>query len=400
MKPEESRESKCTYEHHKVGQGDSAPLEHPCQAVPPAELLDELALALVPGVGPRTRQKLLEYFGSVRGVLEASAGELEKVPDIGPKLASAIRSAQDRRQAEQVWALCQQHGVRVLRLADPDYPELLKQIADPPAVLFVRGQLFPRDRLAIAMVGTRHPSLYGLRQAERLASSLARAGLTIISGLARGIDAAAHRGALAGGGRTLAVLAHGVLDIYPPEHKDLAEQILTQGALLSETPPGAKPLAGMFPQRNRLISGLALGVLVVEAPHRSGALITARHAVEQNREVFAVPGRIDEPTSHGCHRLIREGAKLVESAEDILEELGPLVQPTLRQTGRPIHHPAELLLNPTEQAVLDAIGTDPTDIDQIVRATGLPVPRVLATLSVLEMRHLVRRVSGSSVTRR
>jgi len=370
------------------------------EAAPPAELLDELALALAPGVGPRTRQKLLAYFGTAGAVLEASATELQQVPDVGPKLASAIQSARDRQQARQVWTLCQQQGVQILRQTDPGYPELLKQIADPPAVLFVRGQLLPRDQMAIAVVGTRHPSLYGLRQAERLAGSLARAGMTIISGLARGIDAAAHRGALAAGGRTVAVLANGVLDIYPPEHKHLADQILAQGALVSEAPPGAEPLAGMFPQRNRLISGLALGVLVVEAPHRSGALITARHAAEQNREVFAVPGRVDEPSSHGCHRLIRDGAKLVESADDILEELGPLVHPTPRENGRPIHHPAELLLNPTEQAVLDAIGADPIEIDQIVRATGLPVPRVLATLSVLEMRHLIRRLSGSTVVRR
>jgi|YNPMSStandDraft_1061717.scaffolds.fasta_scaffold01609_7 DNA processing protein len=398
MNPQET-EGSVSGQSRMVPQELAAP-ETSAEAAPPAQLLDELALALVPGVGPRTYQKLLEYFGTAGAVLEASASQLQQVPDVGPKLASAIQSARDRQQAWQVWTLCHQHGVQVLRQTDPGYPELLRQIADPPAVLFVRGQLLPRDQLAIAVVGTRHPSLYGLRQAERLAGSLARAGITIISGLARGIDAAAHRGALAAGGRTIAVLANGVLDIYPPEHKNLADQILQQGALVSEAPPEAEPLAGMFPQRNRLISGLALGVLVVEAPHRSGALITARHATEQNREVFAVPGRVDEPTSHGCHRLIRDGAKLVESADDILEELGPLVQPTAREDGRTIHHPAELLLNPTEQAVLDAIGTDPTEIDQIVRATGLPVPRVLATLSVLEMRHLIRRLSGSTVVRK
>ncbi|MCS7304030.1 MAG: DNA-processing protein DprA [Thermoguttaceae bacterium] len=400
MNSQEAKQVDCVSEQPELLQPNPNALNQATQTAPLPELLDELALALVPGVGPRTRLKLLEYFGSVKAVLEASAAELQQVPDVGPKLALAIRSAEDRSKAQQVWSICRQHGIQVLCQTDPEYPELLKQIADPPAVLFVRGELLPRDQLAIAIVGTRHPSLYGLRQAERLAGSLARAGLTIISGLARGIDAAAHRGALAAGGRTLAVLANGVIDIYPPEHKNLAEQIIAHGALLSETPPGTQPLAGMFPQRNRLISGLALGVLVVEAPHRSGALITARHALEQNREVFAVPGRIDEPTSHGCHQLIRDGAKLVESAEDILEELGPLVQPTVREDGRPIRHPAELLLNPTEEAVLQAIGTDPTDIDQIVRTTGLPVPRVLASISVLEMRHLVRRLSGSSVVRR
>lgn len=364
------------------------------------EVLDELALTLVPGVGPRMRQRLLDYFGSARAVLEASKSQLTQVPEVGPQLAAAIRAAADRRQAQQVLALCQQEGIRLVCQSDPAYPPLLKQIADPPGLLFLRGEILPRDQVAIAIVGTRHPSLYGLRQAERLARSLARAGVTIVSGLARGIDAAAHRGALAASGRTLAVLASGVLTIYPPEHKELAEQIIPQGALVSEAPPAAEPLPGTFPQRNRLISGLSLGVVVVEAPHRSGALITAHHAAEQNREVFAVPGRVDDPTSHGCHRLIREGAKLVESAEDILEELGPLIQPTEGENGRLIHHPAELLLSPTEQTVLDAIGTDPTEIDQIVRTTGLPVPKVLSTLSVLEMRHLIRRLGGTSVARR
>ncbi|HOM15832.1 MAG TPA: DNA-processing protein DprA [Thermoguttaceae bacterium] len=376
------------------------PSEGPSDGDEQAKLFDELALALVRGVGPRTRRKLLDYFGDAAAVLGASVEKLQQVPDVGPKLAAAVQAAQDRREARQVFALCQQQGVKLVLQTDPAYPELLKQIADPPGVLFVRGEVLPRDQIAVAIVGTRHPSLYGLRQAERLAASLARAGVTIISGLARGIDAAAHRGALGAGGRTLAVLANGVLDIYPPEHQQLAEQIVAQGALVSEAPPGAEPLPGTFPQRNRLISGLSLGVVVVEAPLRSGALITARHAAEQGREVFAVPGRVDERTSHGCHRLIRDGAKLVESADDILEELGPLVQPTVREDGRTLRHPGELLLNPTEETVLEAVGVDPTEIDQIVRCTGLPVPRVLAALSALEMRHLIRRLSGGAVVRR
>ena len=266
-------------------------------------------------------------------------------------------------------------------------------------MLFLRGDLKSADQLAIGIVGTRHGSGYGLRQAERLAGSLARAGLTIVSGLARGIDAAAHRGALQAGGRTIGVLASGVLNIYPPEHDRLAEEVVAQGALLSEAPPHAQPLSGAFPQRNRLISGLTLGVIIVEAAERSGALITARHAMEQGREVFAVPGQVDMRTARGCHRLIRDGAKLVETADDVLEELGPLVEATAGEDGRVVHHPAELMLNELEQQVLAAIGGEATSVDQIVATSGLPVARVLSTLSVLEMRRLVRRLSGTTVAR-
>jgi DNA processing protein len=232
-----------------------------------------------------------------------------------------------------------------------------------------------------------------------LAGSLARAGLTIVSGLARGIDAAAHRGALAAGGRTLAVLGSGVLNLYPPEHAELADEIVAHGAVISEVPPRSPPIGGAFPQRNRIISGLSLGVLVVEASSNSGALITARHAMEQGREVFAVPGRIDSRQSHGCHRLIRDGAKLVETVDDVLEELGPLVAPATSAEGQAVHHPAELLLNDIEQKILAAIGSEPITIDAVLEDCSLPTPQVLATISVLEMRHLVRRLSGNMIMR-
>ena len=358
-----------------------------------------LRLALLPGVGPKIRRALLERFGTPEGVLAAPPSALREVPGVGPKLSARLAKASEEIDAEAEIALCQQHQVQILLDSDAEYPPLLRQVPDPPAVLFVRGTLRAQDELALAIVGTRHPTLYGIRQAERLAGSLARAGMTIISGLARGIDAAAHRGALAAGGRTLAVLASGVLNIYPPEHADLAQAVIEQGALLSESPPRAKPLAGTFPQRNRVISGLALGVLVVEAGDHSGALITARHAMEQGREVFAVPGRIDDRTSRGCHRLIRDGAKLVETVEDVLEELGPLYQATVRDDGYVVRHPAELLLNEVEQQVLAAISDTATAIDQIVADCGLPVAQVLSTLSVLEMRHVIRRLSGSTVAR-
>jgi len=363
------------------------------------ELIDMLGLSLISGVGPRTRMALVERFGSPAAVLAAAPSELRAVKGIGPKMLEKIHQADREVDARAVIDFCRRHDIDILTEADADYPRALREIHDPPGVLFVRGGIKPHDALAVGIVGTRHGTQYGLRQAERLAGSLARAGLTIISGLARGIDAAAHRGALAAGGRTIAVLASGVVNIYPSEHAQLADEIIAQGALISEAPPHAEPLSGTFPQRNRLISGMSLGVIVVEAADRSGALITARHAMEQGRDVFAVPGNVDNRMSRGCHRLIRDGAKLVESADDVLEELGPLVEAATRDDGQEIHHPAELLLNEVEQQVLSAIEGEATPIDQIVAQSGLPVPQVLATISVLEMRRLIRRLSGTTVMR-
>ncbi|MGA2063924.1 MAG: DNA-processing protein DprA [Thermoguttaceae bacterium] len=363
------------------------------------ELADAVRLSLVPGVGPRTRQKLLGRFGSPAAVLAAAPSDVRATEGVGPKLSERIAAAPREIDAEAEIALCRQHGIAILTDTDPQYPRMLREIADPPGLLFVRGQLRPEDALAIGIVGTRHGTPYGLRLAERLAASLARSGLTIVSGLARGIDAAAHRGALEAGGRTLGILASGVLSIYPPEHVALAEQVAAHGALVSEQPCRSAPLAGTFPQRNRLISGLALGVIVVEAGDRSGALITARHAMEQGRDVFAVPGNVDSRSSRGCHRLLRDGAILVESADDVLEHLGPLVEAVPREDGRTVHHPAELLLNEVEQKVLEAVRGEATSIDEIVARSGLGVPQVLSTLSILEMRHLLRRLSGTTVLR-
>jgi DNA processing protein len=363
------------------------------------ELVDMLRLSLISGVGPHTRMALLEQFGSPAAVLAAAPSKLRTVKGIGPKLLDKILKADREINARDVIDVCRLHNIDILTEANAEYPRALREIHDPPGVLFIRGSIKPQDALAVGIVGTRHATQYGLRQAERLAGSLARAGLTIISGLARGIDAAAHRGALSAGGRTIAVLASGVVNIYPPEHVQLADEIAAQGAILSEAPPYAEPLSGTFPQRNRLISGLSLGVIVIEAADRSGALITARHAMEQGRDVFAVPGNVDSRTSRGCHRLIRDGAKLVESADDVLEELGPLVEAASRDDGQEIHHPAELLLNEVEQQVLAVIEGQSTSIDQIVSSSGLPVPQVLSTISVLEMRRLIRRLSGTTVMR-
>ena len=359
-----------------------------------------MKLALVSGVGPLTRKALIDRFGSAQDVFDAPPSLLREVPGIGPKLCREIVEANRSIDVEAEFERCKRHGIEILTDTDSRYPRLLQEIPDPPGVLFLAGRVLPEDALAIAIVGTRHASHYGLRQAERLAGSLARCGLTIVSGLARGIDGAAHRAALAAGGRTIAVLAGGLADVYPPEHRELAEQVKENGALLSENPPGGIPSKGAFPRRNRLITGMSLGVIVVEAAERSGALISARHAMEQNREVFAVPGRVDTRVARGCHRLIRDGATLVESAEDVLDQLGPLVEGIEIADGRTMHHPAELQLNDREQKVLDAIPVEATNIDRIVTDSGLPVHRVMATISVLEMRHLVRRVEGNRLMRR
>ena len=285
------------------------------------------------------------------------------------------------------------YPARLLDLDRPERPALLHGAGRPEALASLA------TAPAVTIVGSRQASGYGLRIAERLARDLAAAGIPVVSGMARGIDAAAHRGAMKAGGRTLAVLGGGVLNVFPPEHKGLAEEIVACGAVMSESPPLFAPLSGSFPQRNRIISGLSLGTIVVEAPERSGALITARLAMEQNREIFAVPGRVDSRTARGCHALIRDGAKLVETADDVLEELGPLVEQVSRSDGQVVRNPAELSLNEIEQIVLAAIDTEATPIDRVITEVGLPVPQVLATISVLETRRLVRRLSGSSVAR-
>lgn len=382
----------------------SKPYDSDSSADPPpardALIADSMLLSLVPGVGPRIAEALLERFGSPTGILDAAPSDLRSTPGVGVKLARNISLARETIDfADEMQAMKSANIAAVLK-SDERYPRILQEIPDPPLLLYMKGELIPADALAISIVGTRHATPYGLRTASRLSASLARAGFTIISGLARGIDAAAHRGALEAGGRTIAVLGGGILNLYPPEHRELASDVIANGALLSESPPRQSPTTGSFPRRNRIVTGMSLGVIVIEAADRSGALISARHAMEQNRTVFAVPGQIDSRASRGCHRLIRDGARLIESVDDVLEELGPLVDPVADDEGRTLHHPAELQLNEQELAILNAIGNDPTQIDAIVSACGLPIPRVLATISVLEMRNLVRRISGQLVVRK
>ncbi len=364
------------------------------------DLRNQLLLALISGVGPLSRQRLLDHFGSPQQILIASSGELQAVQGIGPKLAHRIANAREEIDVNEQIRLASENDVEILLESSERYPPLLTEIHDPPGVLYARGELTSADRLAIGIVGTRHATRYGIDQATKLASNLAKAGVTIVSGMARGIDTAAHKAALAAGGRTIAVLASGVLKPYPPENTDLATQIAKQGCVMSEAAPTMPPMSGMFPQRNRIISGLSLGTIVVEAADRSGALITARHAWEQNREVFAVPGPVDSRVSNGPHRLIRDGAKLVMTVDDVLEELGPLAHTAERDDGTSIRVPAEVQLNDVEQQVLQAIQPgDGSLIDDVTQSSGLPVHRVLSTLSVLEMRGLIRRIGGNRVAR-
>ncbi|MFQ5734943.1 MAG: DNA-processing protein DprA, partial [Planctomycetaceae bacterium] len=263
-----------------------------------------------------------------------------------------------------------------------------------------RGTLEPADAVAVAIVGSRRCTLYGRQQAERLAAGLANAGVTVVSGLARGIDGTAHQAAIDAGGRTLAVTATGLATVYPPEHADLAEEITRRGAVVSEFPLDQAPTPGLFPQRNRIISGLSLGVVIVEAARRSGALHTARHAMEQGREVFAVPGRIDSAASDACHDLIRDGATLVRNVDDILDELGPLIQPVATESHGELHTPRELSLSEQERAILGLITSEPQHVDEVLRASEIESSRTLATITVLEMKRLVQRMPGGYLTRR
>ena len=364
------------------------------------ELRDLIGLTLVPGVGPRTCRALLDHFGSAGRVLVASTEALKGVEGVGPKLADKIRTARADFDPDDELAECRKHEVRPIARGSTGYPPSFEEISDGPSLLYVRGTIEERDGLAVAIVGSRHCTPYGMRIAEKLAASLARVGLTVVSGLARGIDAAAHRGALRAGGRTIAVLANGLSQIYPPEHDGLAREVAASGALVSESPMRQEPLAGLFPQRNRLIAGMSLGVVVVEATPKSGSLSTAKHAMEQNREVFAVPGPVDSLASVGCHRLIRDGAKLVETVDDILEELGPRFRDIKAGPDEtPARRTSELTLSDQERSILGRLGDTAIAVDQLITETGLGASRVMATLSILEMRRLIRRLPGQMFVR-
>lgn len=359
-----------------------------------ADVRDRLALHLVPGIGPRLTAALLERFGSARAALSASRDQLQQVPHIGSRLAERLSESLHTVNVEAELEAMAKHGVHLLARGTGSYPESLINIPTPPDFLYVRGALTPADANAIAIVGSRSCTSYGRRIAERMSADLARAGFTIISGLARGIDGCVHRATLQAGGRTLAVLAGGLAKIYPPEHAELADEVAAQGALLSEASMLMEPMATMFPARNRIISGLSRGVIVIEAAERSGALITASHAAEQGRPVFAVPGQMDSPASAGVHQLVRKGAILIRGVEDILEELNG-VRPNV--IANPVPLPE---LDADQQRVWEALANQQRPIDVLVQELGMPVERVTSILFMLEMKKLVRRLPGNCYERR
>ena len=351
-----------------------------------------LALGVVEELSPRQAHELVARFGSPAAALAAPA-ELLVGAGLAPSVAGALAGApaRARREAARLAAV----GATLVAWSDETYPPRLRQISDPPVVLAVRGTLVAEDDLAVAVVGARRASEYGRRVAEELGRELAGAGVTVVSGLAAGIDAAAHRGALAAGGRTIAVLGTGIDRIYPSWHAGLAAEIVRRGALVTEFPCGAPPLAFHFPRRNRVISGLASGTVVVEAAEESGSLITAQHAVEQGRDVFAVPGPLG-PGHRGPHRLIREGATLVTGAEDILAGLGRDLVARLAAARAAA---AETTLTTDERRVLAGVGTDGGHVDEVIRRAGLPAAHALETLLALELRGLVAQLPGKRFRR-
>ncbi len=368
-------------------------------------LLDRVKLSVVPGLGPTLRHRLISEFGSVSKIFEQSISSLQRVHGVGNHLASAIFSSRTSSKPSRILDECKQHGINILLNTDPEFPELLSHIPDPPDMLFIRGTLEPYDRVAIAVVGARHATTAGKRIAKTFANGLARAGLTIVSGLARGIDTAAHHEAIRAGGRTIAVLGSGLRNIYPREHAHFVEDIIQHGCVLSEVPPSTPPQAAAFPRRNRIVSGLCVGTLVIQASERSGALITARLAGEQGRDVFAIPGSIECRMSAGCHSLIRDGVTLVTSVDQILDELGPLYKKAICTSRPEIHHLAERKLNKVEQNVLAAIDATSnqnksTTIDAVVEYSNLEPSRVLAACSALEIYRITVRSPGNIIERR
>ncbi|MBP8131921.1 MAG: DNA-processing protein DprA [Candidatus Hydrogenedentes bacterium] len=394
------------------------------------EQRDWLALVLVPGIGTTYFIRLLARFRTPGRVLSASEAELAEL--VGKALAQRIRQYKQVTDVAAQERLMAKYEAALITMEDPAYPPRLAEIYDPPLVLFCRGQLENADQYCVALVGTRKASPYGVRMAEALGRELAARGITVVSGLAHGIDAAAHRGAIEGGGRTIAVLGCGVDVAYPVENADLMHRVTRHGCVLSQFPMGTQPSRGLFPYRNRIISGLCMGTCIIEAPIQSGALITARQAAEQGREVFAVPGQVGHENSRGPHALIREGAKLVETVDDILAELevpaemrmqparapqpatpprnagpSPQLQPRPRdasavttapkgETPRskpqpPAHKPN---LTSAEKAVLEVLSQDGSFVDEIAMASRLSVAEALSSLTLLELKGLVRQFSG------
>ena len=359
-----------------------------------------IALSLVPELGARRARRLTEGFGSLERLAAASAEALRRAGLNSPLAARVSAACRDEDGLRRELERAQRAGVAIITLADEGYPERLKTIIDPPLALYVRGALADADAVAVGIVGSRRASLYGLECAERLAYELSLRGITVVSGLALGIDGAAHQGALKASGRTLAVLGSGLGRLYPPEHASLAKSVAAQGAVLSEFPMETMPLPSHFPRRNRIISGLSLGIVVVEAARRSGALITADCALEQGREVFAVPGPMTSTTSQGAHELVKQGARLVTSVDDILEELRlvPAASKAAASDGEP---PSALALAEPERRVVACLNRrEPRDIETLAVESGLAMPELSSLLLQLELKQRVQQLPGKRFVRK
>jgi DNA processing protein len=394
-------------------------------------------LSIIPGVGYQTIQRLLTAFGSAQRALDATLEELTQVEGLTANISQQLVSGKSRVSVDQELELIEAHNCHVLAINDSAYPMLLKEIADPPPLLYVRGELGQPDAPSITIVGTRSPTNYGKTISRQLSQQLAESGITVISGFARGIDTCAHQGALQANGRTIAVLGNGLSQIYPAENRELADEIMKSGALISEFPMTVPPFPKNFPRRNRVVSGMSSGTVVVEASIRSGSLITARHAAEQGREVFAVPGQIFSNQSKGSHQLINQGAKLINAIDDIWEafpnrRLTPsLTSPptplpldqndsargrvnsnlfaevsardtSIGSTGTSSANPsvqATQQLSTDERAILEAIGVPCSHIDQIARTTALPMNKVSSALVMLELKGIVQQMPGKQFAR-
>ena len=356
-----------------------------------------IGLNMIPNLGPVRIRSLVDQFGSPEAVFSVSGDELQSVKGIGGRLAEIIAEQRARVRVDRELDGVKAMGARIVTWVDEDYPDPLRSIYDPPVVLYVLGTLEKKDRHALALVGSRRCTHYGLRVADRLSYQLAKVGYTVVSGLARGIDTASHQGALKGGGRTLAVLGGALDRLYPEENRKLADQIAEQGAVISEFPLGREPDKTTFPYRNRIVSGLSLGVIVVESPLKSGSLITADVALEQGRQVFAVPGRIDEPSSQGCHRLIRQGAKLVESVDDVLEEFDQLIPAEASRSIQEAKKRPDVVLSSDEVRVVQALGGGALDLDTLARTCGMTSVSLSGLMLGLEMKRVIRTLPGRRI---
>jgi DNA processing protein len=356
------------------------------------------------GLLARRVLNLVQRFLEPRVVFAADRQAWLEVEGITPRDCAKLERARDLDVSADR-ATLEQIGARLLPITEPAYPQRLKEIYDPPPVLYARGEVLARDEQAVAIVGTRNCSNYGLIQAKRLAGDLGRRGFTVVSGLARGIDSAAHEGALDAGGRTIGVVACGLDVDYPQGHAELKDRLVAQGAVLGELPLGVRPDRAWFPQRNRIVSGLALGVTVIEAPAKSGALITAGLALDQGREVFAMPGDVSNPRNRGSHQLIKDGAHLVETVEDIIEGLGLLLEAVPERELVPAAGAAPAAarpqpdLTPDERQIVGALSFQPKHMDEVIRETGLLAGQAAAALMMLEVKGLVRRFTGNTFVR-